>query len=356
MISWEQLGDINIMIVEDDPFNRLLIRSMLGNVPQINFYEAYDGFEALETLAQHSIDILLLDLHMPKMNGYETLIEIKKNIHYQNIAILAMTTDEEEKKEFYSRGADEFISKPFKVEELEMKIFCTLKERKELKALKKLKEAKDFTQTEVEKKEEVFYSKTEVELSQKDFFLKFISIKTKAHPEERNKVKVISSLVKTFALKLGYDKSTANNIYYATLIRDIGLCGFSPSNTSDYQKEYHQYILMGYQTISNNIETDFIKIAKKVILQYHECYDGSGTPYGIKKDEISKEAHLVFIVENFEKLLSKKSQEKQHVYTPENVYNLLYAQSAKKFNPKLLAVFLKSFSEFIQLRQKLLTI
>lgn len=357
MISWEELGDINILIVEDDPFNRLLIRSMLGKVPQVNFYEAHDGVEALESLKDYHIDIILLDLHMPKMNGYETLVEVKKVPSYNHIAILAMTTDEEEKKKFYSQGANEFISKPFKIEELELKIYCTLKEKKGIEYHEKHVDESQTIKC-IEKKgeeEEIFYTQEEVERAQKDFFLKFISAKTKAHPLERNRVKIISSIAKSFALKLGYKKTTANNIYYATLIRDIGLCGFIEDSQSSCTKNYHQYILMGYQTISNSIETDFIKIAKKVILQYHECYDGTGIPYGLQRNEISHEANLVSIVENFEKLLNKKTK-KQNFYTPEKVYNLMYAQSAKQFNPKLLTIFLKNFPEFIKLRQKLVNI
>ena len=355
MISWEQLGDISILIVEDDPFNRLLIRSMLSKIPQVNFYEAHNGLEALDALREYTIDIILLDLHMPKMNGYETLVEIKKSQEYKRIAILAMTTDEEEKKKFYAQGANEFISKPFKVEELEIKIYCTLKEKKGIEY------QEYYTNSEQEKPKEIsesqiVYTQEEVEYSQKDFFLKFISIKTKTKPIERNRVKVISSIVKAFALKLGYDKSVTNNIYYASLIRDIGLCGVDESYKIKDNKEYHKYILMGYQTIANSIETDFIKIAKKVILEYHEHYDGTGMPYGLKKSEISNEANLVAIVESFEHLVSQKSSKQKNIYSQEEVYNLLYVQSAKQFNPKLLKVFLKNFSEFIQIREKLLNI
>jgi putative two-component system response regulator len=292
---------------------------------------------------------------MPKMNGYEALIEIKKNKAYDNIAILAMTTDEEEKKKFYSQGANEFISKPFKVEELELKIYCTLKEKKGIEYKENLtKDVKCMVKK--IKSNDIVYTQEEVERSQKDFFLKFISIKTKAYPKERNRIKIISSVVKHFTIKLGYDKDKINNIYYASLIRDIGLCGFLDHREIKDKKKYHQYILMGYQTISNVIETDFIKVSKKVILQYHEFYDGTGIPYGLKKKEISDEANLISIVENFVYLLNKKSYQQQSTHTPEEVFNLLYAESAKKFKPKLLRVFLKYFPEFIQIRKNLLNI
>ncbi len=355
MISWEQLGDINILIVEDDPFNRLLIRSMLNKIPQVNFYEAHDGIEALDILKEYPVDIILLDLHMPKMNGYETLLEIKKNKEYRRIAILAMTTDEEEKKKFYAQGANEFISKPFKVEELEIKIYCTLKEKKGIEYQETYTQSEESV-TKEKSESEIYYTQEEVERSQKDFFLKFISTKTKTKPLERNKVKIISSVVKAFSLKLGYNKTVANNIYYASLIRDIGLCGLDESEKIKKTQDYYKHILMGYQTIANSLETDFIKIAKKVILEYNEFYDGSGTPYGLKKSEISNEANLIAIVESFETLLSQKNNKQKNIYSQEEVYNMLYVQSAKQFNPKLLKVFLKNFHDFIKIRQKLLNL
>jgi len=355
MISWKQLGDISVLIVEDDPFNRLLIRSMLSKIPQINFYDANDGLEALDALMEYSIDIVLLDLHMPKMDGYETLVAMKESKEYQNIAVLAMTTDEEEKKRFYAQGANEFISKPFKVEELEIKIYSTLKEKQEIE------EKEESTKSEQEKpkeitKPQIVYTQEEVEYAQKDFFLKFISMKTKRNPNERKKIKVISLVVKEFALKLGYDKSVATNIYYASLIRDIGLCGVdNPSKIKD-TKEYQKYILMGYKTIADSIETDFIKIAKKVILEYKEHYDGRGVPYGLKENDISNEANLIAIVESFENLMSQKNSKQKKFHSQEEVYNLLYVQSGQQFNPKLLKVFLKHFSEFIAIREKILNI
>ena len=355
MISWEQLGDVNVLITEDDPFNRLLIRSMLGKIAQINVYEAHNGIEALETLKEHPINIILLDLHMPKMNGYDTLVQIKKNKEYQRIAILAMTTDEDEKRKFYMGGANEFISKPFKIEELEMKMYCTLKEQKSIKY------QEDYADTQAVKTQKVdnseaCYTKEEVENSQKDFFLKMVAIKTNGNPMQRKKARVISAIVKDFALKLDYSKSVANNLSYAALIRDIGLCGVDVRQIKKGSKEYQKCILLGYQSISNSLETDFIKIAKKVILEYNEFYDGTGTPYGLRKNEISKEANLVAIVESFEEMLSKKNSNDRNLYSQEEVYNRLYAQSQRQFRPKLIKVFLKNFSEFIQIRQKLLNL
>ena len=352
MLAWKSLGDIHLLIVEDDPFSILLIRNILNKIPQFHFYEAKNGIEALEVLSEHSVDVILLDYHMPKMNGYETLVEIRKNKDYDEIVVFPITTDDEEKRKFYAQGANDFISKPFRIEELENKIYQSLLARKT--AHSDSSETPKIGQDQVIHPDTpVAYTEKEIEKSQKDFFIKLVSAQTRFYPKERNRLKSIATISKEFALKLGCSIDDANNIYYAALIRDIGLCGMDEKHKRYKTTEYYRHIQIGHQMLKGSIETDFIKIARIVILQYHEYYDGSGVPYGLTKNHIDKKAQLVAIVERFELLLGGKSDNGEP-YSSEEVYDILSDQSAKQFNPKLLRVFLKHFSEFITLRHKLL--
>ncbi len=340
MTPWESLGDIHLLIVDDDSFSILLIRNILREISQFHIYEASDGIEALEVISRHPIDVILLDYHMPRMNGYETLIEIRTNQHYNEIVILPITTDDDEKREFYRQGANDFISKPFKIEELENKIYHNLLAMKQ-------------NQT---KNQNVLvpHARKEIEENQKEFLLTFVMSRTQSHPSDRNALESVASISKAFALKLGFSSDKAINIYYAAFIRDIGLYSSNKNHKFTKEEEYYQHTtLSGYQMIEESVETDFIQIAKNIILQYHEYYDGSGIPYGLKKDEISKEAHLVTIVEHFERLLSQKSDQ-GYLHSPEQVYNILYTQSARQFHPELLSVFLEHFSEFVTLHYKLI--
>ena len=349
-MPWQTLGDIRILIVEDDPFNRLLIKSLLGKLPQIHFLEAGDGLEALEKLETQSVDIILLDLHMPNMNGHETLIELNKRKLCDKMAILAMTTDEAEKQNLYSKGADDFISKPFRLDELGKKIYQNI--------IKKRKTFELYEDKIILAEREAVYTSTEIQSSQKDFFLKMVSLKTKAKPENRLKAKIIAVLSKEFALKLGYSKAVSNDIYHASLIRDIGVIAldFFDENKkiSETEKKVSQeYILLGYQMVSGAIETDFINVAKTVILQHKEFYDGSGIPYGIKGKEISDMAVIVAIVETFEAMLSKRAYRSPEQYKAREVYTI-FSESHYRFNPKILEIFLKYFPEFVALRESLL--
>jgi CheY-like chemotaxis protein len=125
-MEWELVKEVKLLIVEDDMFNRMLIKSSLAKIKNINILEAKDGIEALEILDQQSIDICLLDLHMPKMNGFETLKSIRKSLKYKNLSVIVTTSDEIEKKTSLALGANDFIAKPFHLEELQSKIYQQL--------------------------------------------------------------------------------------------------------------------------------------------------------------------------------------------------------------------------------------
>ena len=340
-----ELGKINMLIVEDDPFNRMLVRSMLDSV-NVRCYEAEHGEEALDVLDEHAVNVILLDLHMPIMDGYETLEAIKKNSNYDSISIIAMTTDEEEKKRLYASGADGFISKPFRLEEFETTIYNVLQAKRQ-------STGEETPQAEcVASNGGVVYTQEEVELSQKDFFLKLISLKTKLHPMERMRAKTVASLTNVFALKLGYSKQEANNLYIASLIKDIGFiaddCGYPNASGLDNK----QYILMGYQTLEGALVTDFSTVAKKVILQHREHYDGTGIPYGLKGDAISEGANIVIIVESFD-MMMQQNEETDMARREHDVYRKMSAKSGKKFHPEYLEIFLESFHDFAVIRQKI---
>jgi two-component system chemotaxis sensor kinase CheA len=123
------LKKTTVLIAEDDRFNRLLLISMLTKNKQIKVLEAKNGEEALEMLSTHNIDILLLDIYMPKMDGLATLKKIRQMKRVANIPIMVISSDETEMKKSLEFGANAFIAKPFKIKELEGQIYTLLGEQ-----------------------------------------------------------------------------------------------------------------------------------------------------------------------------------------------------------------------------------
>jgi len=125
-MNWDRLGNIKLLVAEDDMFNRKLISTMLSKNEKIRVTEAVDGQEALSILDSNQMDALLLDIHMPNIDGFETLSIIRKEKKYKDLPIIVITSDEVEKKKSFSLGADAFLPKPFRLNQLEKEVYSLL--------------------------------------------------------------------------------------------------------------------------------------------------------------------------------------------------------------------------------------
>lgn len=114
-----------LLITDDDLHLRKLVRTY-ADLEGYQFEEAENGFEALEKLRDASFDLLILDIMMPKMDGFETMAELRK---WSQIPVIVLTArDEEYDKLFgFNLGADDYLSKPFSPKELMARVNAVLK-------------------------------------------------------------------------------------------------------------------------------------------------------------------------------------------------------------------------------------
>jgi len=128
-MSLRYLGNINMLIVEDDAFNVQLIRSLLAKISDINIISTDDGLEALKILefGNEKIDMVLLDLHMPLKSGKEVLSFIRNNTKFDDLPILIISVDGMDEIELRNMGANDFILKPFDINEFASKISENMK-------------------------------------------------------------------------------------------------------------------------------------------------------------------------------------------------------------------------------------
>jgi putative two-component system response regulator len=344
-MEWEKLGSITVLIADDDAFNRQLIISLLSKIPSIKYIEAENGIEALDVLTREKIDIILLDLHMPKLDGFATIKEIKNSPFHSTIPIIIISTDELIMKELYKLGASDFISKPFKLSELQAKIYRYIEEIYNKNRFKKSKEQEAEKRTDGEEK---LFNLEAIENSQKEMFRGLASI---ISLRDKN-IEISAKLVKAFAELLNYSKEDIDRLYLSTIVYNIGALSsnnFKKSYSTVISNESNSidtiYIFQAYQIIKNSIETPFLKILKAVITEHRENYNGTGVPQELKGKEISPYAQIVYIVETFNILISEQNSSR-------NVYNFLVGQSGEMFDPELLYHFLEYYDYFIELRQK----
>lgn len=110
-----------VLIVDDSNATRSLIKSVIEEVGDINTFEAATGFEALKALPQQSFDLIIVDINMPDINGFELLDFVKNNDQYKSIPVVIVSTEssEDDKEKGMALGAAAYLTKPFKLEELQ---------------------------------------------------------------------------------------------------------------------------------------------------------------------------------------------------------------------------------------------
>jgi CheY-like chemotaxis protein len=117
------LNGKTILIVDDDKFNIQLIETMLEKIADVKVIATDKGSEALTVLKMQEgdVDMVLLDLHMPEMDGEEVLYAIRKELQL-DIPVLIITVNGLDEKEMLEKGANDFVLKPFELNDLKTKI------------------------------------------------------------------------------------------------------------------------------------------------------------------------------------------------------------------------------------------
>lgn len=110
----------NVLIVDDSPTYRKMVKQSVALYPEFNIMEAEDGLAALEKMDGNDVKLIFLDYNMPRMNGIEFMKEVRANPTYKNIPIIMLTTEAEEGKmvKGYMSGATIYLTKPFLTEAL----------------------------------------------------------------------------------------------------------------------------------------------------------------------------------------------------------------------------------------------
>lgn len=111
------LKEKNILVVEDNPVNQMVMKSILKKWKNTSFDTAFNGIEALQKLKENKFDLILMDLQMPEMDGYEATLAIREGQcgeENKNIPIIAVTADatDKAKNKVYEVGMDDYLTKP----------------------------------------------------------------------------------------------------------------------------------------------------------------------------------------------------------------------------------------------------
>ena len=328
---------MTVMIVDDSKTIIKVLNSLLKNKVNENLkiIECSSGEEALEKFKTEdiNIDLILLDVVMNGMDGYETCQNLKSNPETEDIAIMFLTSKNEEKdiiKGFEVGGVD-YIFKPFREAEFIARVQMQLKL--------------------------IEFKKQEFENIQSEVLLKVGEIGESRSKETANHVKRVAEYSYVLAKLYGLSEREAKILSSASPMHDIGkvstpdaILNKSSSLTSDEFKKMQEHTIAGYELFKNS-KGEILKAASIVAYEHHEKFNGRGYPRGLKGEDIHIFGRMTALVDVFDALGSDRVYKK--AWEDERIIKLFIEEKGEHFDPILVDLFLENISKFQKIRDKL---
>lgn len=294
-----------IMVVDDTPSNLQYAMEVLEEKYKV--VPVKSGSAAIATLSKISPDLILLDIDMPEMDGFETLKSIKSNDAYSKIPVIFLTshTDKENEIRGFKEGAIDFIMKPFVPEIMLVRIATQLKLSSLLNSFEKEVEKKTRENNELTFQAINAIAKT---VDAKDIY-------TRQHSTR------VAKFSREIAIRSGmFNEDEIEIIYRTALLHDIGKIGIKDDilNKKGRLTDEEFAIMKTHTTIGAGILKDvtLIKDVDKGAKYHHERYDGRGYPQGLAGEDIPIIARIVGVADSYDAMTSDRAYRK---HLPEDV-------------------------------------
>jgi len=287
-----------ILIIDDDPIVRTSLSALLSTEPyELVFAE--DGAEGLEQAKNILPDVILLDVMLPGMDGFEVCRRLRDNEDLAEVPVLMITTldDRESRLNGIQAGADDYISKPFDRLELIARLQSIVRLNRYRKIAEQRQELEDLN-----KELLISYDKT-IEGWSKALDLR--DKETEGHTQRVTE----KTMFLAHAMGLPGD-FIKNHIWRGCLLHDVGKLGIPDSIllkegplTEEEWKVMRRHPVLAYEWLN---AIPFLEPALDIPYCHHEKWDGSGYPQGLKGEEIPLPARIFAIVDVWDALRSER--------------------------------------------------
>ena len=318
----------SVLIVDDEPTNLRVLNQILNDSYKLIF--AKSGHEALRLVEKERPDLILLDVMMPGLTGYEVCERLKKENQFKSIPIIFITAlnDPDDEAKGLNLGAVDYISKPISpaVVKARVKTHLSLVDVEELRrtrlqVIQRLGRASEYKDNE-----------------------------TGMH------VMRMSHYARIIALGYGFSDEEADNLFNAAPMHDIGKIGIADSImlkpgklTNEEFAIMKTHPIIGAEILGDS-DSDLIELAKLVSLTHHEKFDGSGYPKQLKGEDIPIEGRIVALADVFDALTSVRPY--KDAWSIESAMAYIDGEKGKHFDPQLVDIFQQQIEQIVAIKER----
>ena len=343
-------NQIRILIVDDVEANRFILRDIiqeLGYQPVLT----ESGAQALKIVQRMKPQLIILDVAMPEMDGYEVCKILKGDPETKDIPIIFISAFDEPEDivKGFSNGGEDYITKPFVAEivkvrvNMHLKLYDTNRRMAELNRQMQVSIAEQLRQMEVERKS-ILYALIRIARENAcydEVYMERLSYNCRMLTEAMQLSEMYGHLI---------SDNYIDTIEIAAPLCDLGNLAI-PTNILQKQGALNpeeNAIMRTHTTIGARIlhdiggvgnENPLIKIAVEIARYHHENWDGSGYPEGKKGDEIPLSAQIVAVAGNYCALTEQRTY--RDSFTREEAFEIMEKDAEKKFNPYIFKIIKK---------------
>lgn len=344
-----QLHEGRILVVDDNPVNIAIIEKILLQDGYRHVDATTYPREVRKLYAANAYDLILLDIHMPEMNGFEVMAQLQADNPSDYLPILVLSADRSPQTRHLclASGAKDFINKPFERIEVLFRVRNILEVRMLHRAV--IRQNEELEQKVRERTRQLYEAQT-----------KIIQCLGKAAEYRDNETGMhvirMSKACALLAKQMGFSDEECDMILQASPMHDIGKIAIpdevllKPGRLSD-----HEWIKMQTHSevgaeILGSYDSELMAVAAQIAKTHHERWDGSGYPQGLKGEEIPVYTRIVTVCDVFDALTSKRPY--KPAWSAEKAMDYLWANAGNHFDPKVVHHFAAVLEQVLALKQE----
>jgi putative two-component system response regulator len=348
--------DTSTILAVDDQIENIELLEAYLEPEGFELVRAEDGFDALAKISGGRIDLVLMDVMMPGMDGFEATRRIRQDAENRLLPIILITAlrGREDRVRGIEAGCDDFISKPVDSVELLARV----------RSLLKVKAYNDLLETYRRDLEAEVAART-AELTGAFGKIKSASLETIYRLSMASEYKDVDTGVHikrmslysaAIACRMGFDENVVETILYAAPMHDLGKIGIpdriltKPGKLDSQEWEImKRHTQIGARILSGS-EAEFIRLGATIALSHHEKWDGSGYPEGLSGADIPVSARITAIADVFDALTVKRPYKEP--FTVEKSFAIILEGRGKHFDPDVVDAFFAIQDEILAIRKR----
>ena len=337
MNSRRQFTRARILIIDDEPGNVEVLRRLLERSGFSRIQTTTEAREATALYVEFRPDLILLDLHMPHMDGLEVMDALNQIAEATYLPILMLTGDvsPEARREALSRGAKDFIHKPFTSDEVLLRIGSLLETR--------------FLYLQIQSQNQILEAKVrertrELEGAQIEIIERLARAAEFRDDNTGQHTARVGQMAALIAKQIGLPDAQVSLIRRAAPLHDVGKIGIPDSIllklgklTAEEFEVVKTHTVIGARILSGS-NFPIMRLAEEIAFSHHERWDGSGYA-GISRDAIPLAGRIVTVADVFDALTQQRPY--KDAWSVDDAVSEIERQSGRQFDPVLVDAFLR---------------